>query len=140
MPEIDSLEPFKTAGTPPADAPSPESQLPPEERETNGGPLGCCLGIVVGLLLSLSVAILSRLYATPLAAVLKGDLSIVVRVVMVLLVILSSIVFGYLGWVIGKRAYREYEPSPAQQLRLARLQQQQQQRKQKRRASRQGKS
>ncbi len=36
---------------------SGEAQLPPEAQgETNGGPLGCCLGVTVGLLLSLTVA------------------------------------------------------------------------------------
>src|SRR6476646_4273662 len=59
-----------------ASASSPAAQLPPEAQgETNGGPLGCCFGVLVGLLLSLTVAILSRLYADPLAQVFHGGLS-----------------------------------------------------------------
>ncbi len=61
---------------------SAETQLPPEAQgETNGGPLGCCLGVTVGLLLSLTVALLSRFYADPLAQVFHGNLSITVRIV-----------------------------------------------------------
>ena len=33
--------------------------------------------------------------------------------------IAAAIVFGYYGWKIGKRLYREYELSPRQQRRLA---------------------
>src|SRR5512135_1053517 len=55
-------------------------QLPPEAQgETNGGPLGCCLGVTVGLLLSLVVSILSRLYGDPLTQVFHNNLSIRVR-------------------------------------------------------------
>ena len=108
---------------------SGEAQLPPEAQgETNGGPLGCCLGVTVGLLLSLTVAILSRLYADPLAQVFHGGLSIIVRIVMSIFAIAAAIVFGYVGWKIGKRLYREYELSPRQQRRLANLEQRQLQR------------
>src|SRR5437867_1888482 len=63
----------------PSPADSPEAKLPPEAQgDVNGGPLGCCLGVIVGLLLSLAVAILSRLYADPLAQVLHGGLSVTV--------------------------------------------------------------
>jgi len=122
-------EPQEPAQSPgPAETP-PQPQLPAEARgETNGGPLGCCLGVVVGLLLSLSIAILSRVYATPLFDVLHGWLSITVRIVMIFVAILAAIVFGYLGWRIGKRAYREYELSPRQKRRLAQLEQRQRQR------------
>ncbi len=101
---------------------STEAQLPPEARgEANGGPLGCCLGIVVGLLLTLSIAIISRLYATPLFDLLHGWLSITVRIVMILVGTGLAIAFGYVGWRIGKRAFREYELSPQQKQRLERL-------------------
>lgn len=111
-----------------------ETQLPPEAQgETNGGPLGCCLGVVVGLLLSLSIAILSRLYATPLFDALHGWLSFTVRAVMIIVGLLASIVFGYLGWRIGARIYREYEPSPRQKQRLERLQQKQRRKQRARR-------
>jgi len=99
-----------------------KEQLPPEAQgETNGGPLGCCLGVTMGLLLSLVIAILSRLYADPLAQVFHENLSIIVRLVMTITAIGGAIVFGYLGWKIGKRVYREYELSPRQQRRLAHL-------------------
>ncbi len=110
-------------------AASPEAQLPLEAQgEVNGGPLGCCLGVTIGLLLSLIVAILSRFYADPLAQVFHGSLSIVVRIVMSIFAIAAAIVFGYYGWKIGKRLYREYELSPRQQRRLANLEQRQLQR------------
>jgi len=103
---------------------STETQLPPEALgETNGGPLGCCLGVTVGLLLSLTVAILSRLYADPLAQVFHGNLSISVRIVMFIFAIAGSVLCGYFGWKIGKHLYREYELSPRQQQRLAHLEQ-----------------
>jgi energy-converting hydrogenase Eha subunit B len=103
---------------------SAEKLLPPEAQgETNGGPLGCCLGVTVGLLLSLMVAILSRLYADPLAQVFHGNLSITVRIVMFIFAIAGAVLFGYFGWKIGKHLYREYELSPRQQQRLAHLEQ-----------------
>src|SRR2546423_3703978 len=103
---------------------SAETQLPPEAQgETNGGPLGCCLGVTVGLLLSLTIAILSRLYADPLAQVFQGNLSISVRIVMSIFAIGGALIFGYVGWKIGRRVYREYELSPRQQQSLAHLEQ-----------------
>jgi hypothetical protein len=112
---------------------SDEAQLPPEAQgETNGGPLGCCLGVTVGLLLSLSVAVLSRLYDDPLAQVFHGDLSITVRIVMSIFAIAGAALCGYVGWKIGKRMYREYELSPRQQQRLAHLEQRQLQRQTRR--------
>jgi hypothetical protein len=90
--------------------PAPESLLPPEAQgEANGGPLGCCLGVTVGLLLSLSVAIVGRLYGDTFAFVFQGYLAIIIRVVMALVAIGAAILCGYFGWKIGKRAYREYE-------------------------------
>ena len=103
---------------------STETQLPPEAQgETNGGPLGCCLGVTVGLLLSLIVVVLSRLYADPLVQVFHGNLSISVRIVMIIFAIGGAVLCGYIGWKIGKHAYREYELSPRQQQRLAYLEQ-----------------
>lgn len=137
MPETASLEPFEqTPEESPAFTPVPASQeeLPPEARGgANGGPLGCCFGIVVGLLLSLSIAIVSRLYSVQLASLLHSGLSITVRIVMALAACAAAILFGYLGWKIGKRVYREYELSPKQQQKLARLQQRHLQRVQRRR-------
>jgi hypothetical protein len=123
-----------TAEEQPSPAASPEAQLPPEAQgEVNGGPLGCCLGVTIGLLLSLSVAVLSRFYADPLAQIFHGSLSITVRIVMSILAIAGAVLFGYLGWKIGKRLYREYELSPRQQRKLAHLEQRQLQRQARRR-------
>jgi hypothetical protein len=90
--------------------PTPAPLLPPEAQgETNGGPLGCCLGVTVGLLLSLSIAIVGRLYADTLATIFQGYLAIIVRIIMVLVAIGAAILCGYFGWKIGKKAYREYD-------------------------------
>lgn len=118
----------------PAEQSSPVFELPPEAQgEVNGGPLGCCLGVTIGLLLSLVVAVLSRFYADPLAQVLHGNLSIVIRLVMIVLAIAGAIIFGYIGWKIGRRVYREYELTPRQKQKLERLQQRQLQRLRSRR-------
>lgn len=94
-----------------APADSPAAKLPPEAQgEVNGGPLGCCLGVMVGLTLSLVVVVASRFLADPLAQVLHGSLSVVIRIVMIIFAIAGAIIFGYFGWKIGKRFYREYEP------------------------------
>src|SRR5579859_3803243 len=43
----------------PLPSPGSESSLPPEARgETNGGPLGCCLGVTVGIMLSLLIGVI----------------------------------------------------------------------------------
>lgn len=112
---------------------SAEDKLPPEAQgEVNGGPLGCCLGVTIGLLLSLIVAVLSRFYADPLAQVFHGSLSITVRIVMSILAIAGAVLLGYIGWKMGKRFYREYELSPRQQRKLAKLEQRQLQRQARR--------
>jgi hypothetical protein len=89
-----------------------EVVLPPEAQgEVNGGPLGCCLGVMVGLLLSLSLAILSRLYADPLSQFFQHKywlLGLSVRLLMGLLAFTLAIVCGVFGWKLGKRFYREY--------------------------------
>jgi len=109
-PPATSDEPATTAEEQPAPS-SPEAALPPEALgETNGGPLGCCFGVIVGLVLSLVVVIASRLYGDPLAQLLQGNLSIVVRIVTVLFAIAGVIIFGYFGWKIGRKLYRDYEP------------------------------
>jgi hypothetical protein len=81
----------------------PTSTLPPEaqDEETHGGPLGCCLGTVVGLLLTmlvmLGISILLANGAFLGAATLPVDL-------------LGGAVCGYIGWRIGQKIYRVYEP------------------------------
>ncbi len=117
----------------PSPVASPEATIPPEAQgEVNGGPLGCCLGVTIGLLLSLTVAVLSRFYADPLAQVFHGSLSLIVRIFMSILAIAGAALFGYVGWKIGKRLYREYELSPSQKRRLAHLEQRQLQRQARR--------
>jgi hypothetical protein len=92
------------------------STLPPEAQgETNGGPLGCCLGTVAGLFLTLALILFVSIsignggylgWATaPIA-------------------LLGAIIGGYVGWRIGKLIYREYELSPQRRERLARADQQ----------------
>jgi len=79
-----------------------EASLPPEAQgETNGGPLGCCLGTVVGLLLT---ALL--LLGVSILLSNGGVLNFATLPVM----LLGTIAGGYLGWKIGKRVYKEYEP------------------------------
>src|SRR5579884_3011004 len=57
MLETANLEPFEPSQPQPETPRQSEPQLPPEAQgEVNGGPLGCCLGVTVGLLLSLSAA------------------------------------------------------------------------------------
>lgn len=99
----------------------PMQGIPPEAQgETNGGPLGCCFGVLVGLLLSLSVALISRFYADPLAQILGGALSIVIRIVMALVALIAVIICGKFGWRIGKKVYREYGPPIVKETRRAR--------------------
>ena len=79
-----------------------EASLPPEAQgETNGGPLGCCLGTVVGLfltaLLVLGVSILLSNGGTLSFATIP-------------IILLGTILGGYFGWKIGRRVYKEYEP------------------------------
>jgi uncharacterized membrane protein YuzA (DUF378 family) len=96
--------------TSPESSQSDNQQLPPPAQgEVGGGPLGCCLGVTIGLLLSVSVALLSRFYAVPLAHLFGGALSTVTRILMILVAIVAVIICGYLGWRIGKCVYREYD-------------------------------
>jgi phosphotransferase system glucose/maltose/N-acetylglucosamine-specific IIC component len=100
-----------------AEAQKSQELLPPEAQgEVNGGPLGCCLGVAVGLVISLSVAVMGRIYANALLPVFHSPslILILLRIVMVICGIAGAIIFGYLGWKIGKRLYREYEPPVVQ--------------------------
>ncbi len=103
------------------ETPSPESQLPPEAQgEMNGGPLGCCLGVTVGLVLSVSVPLISRAFGDPLISLLGvGWLSLLVRVLMVVVAFVAVLLCGRLGWKIGRRIYREY-PAPVVRVRQRR--------------------
>ncbi len=82
--------------------PADEASLPPEAQgETNGGPLGCCLGTVVGLLLT-------ALLLLGMSILLSNGG--VLNVATVPVIVLGTIAGGYFGWKIGRRVYKEYEP------------------------------
>ena len=116
------------AEQPVAEASSPDTsasptQLPPEARgDVNGGPLGCCFGVSMGLLLSagiasLSIPVISHFFAG------RGFLALLTQILVIVLVVVGFFLLGYLGWKIGRRLFREYEPSPAQIRKMARLEQ-----------------
>ncbi len=90
---------------------APEAALPAEAQgETNGGPLGCCFGVIVGLVLSLVIVILSELYGGPFVHSLQGSFTVIIRLILALVAIAGMTIFGYFGWKIGKKVFREYEP------------------------------
>jgi hypothetical protein len=92
---------------------SPEAQLPPEARgETNGGPLGCCLGITIGLLFSIFIGVIGfgHNLAYVLGLVLPFNALTDIRLATGLIALIGTVLFAYFGWKIGKRIYREYEP------------------------------
>nr|BBH94395.1 hypothetical protein KTA_25940 [Thermogemmatispora argillosa] len=99
------------------------------DGETNGGPLGCCLGVTVGLLLSLSLPVAARLIGSPVTDFLNGAL---LRVAMVLAALVAASICGYFGWKIGRLLYREYELSPRQRRRLEELERKYAQRQRRR--------
>jgi hypothetical protein len=93
-------------------APVTQEALPPEAQgEVNGGPLGCCLGVAIGLMISLSIAVIGRLYANDLLPVLHSPVLVLIllRVAMGIVGLAAAVICGYFGWKIGKRVYREYE-------------------------------
>ena len=82
--------------------PTADATLPPEARgETNGGPLGCCLGTVVGLFLT-------ALLVLGISVLLSNGG--VLNVATIPIFLLGTIAGGYFGWRIGKRVYKEYQP------------------------------
>jgi hypothetical protein len=92
---------------------SPEALLPPEARgETNGGPLGCCLGVTIGLLFSLFIGVIGfgHNFAYLLRFVLPFDALTDIRLATGCIALIGTVLFGYFGWKIGRRIYREYEP------------------------------
>jgi len=94
-------------------AASPEAKLLPEAQgEVNGGPLGCCLGVVAGLFFSLLIGVLGfgHNLAFLLSLVLPFSPITTVRIATGCLALAGAVVFGYFGWKIGRRLYREYEP------------------------------
>ena len=92
---------------------SPEALLPPEARgEANGGPLGCCLGVTIGLLFSLFIGVIGfgHNFAYLLRFVLPFDALTDIRLATGCIALIGTVLFGYFGWKIGRRIYREYEP------------------------------
>jgi membrane protein YqaA with SNARE-associated domain len=83
-------------------ASSPESQLPPEAQgEVNGGPLGCCLGTIAGLFLTVLLLVsASLLFAN------GANISLATAPV----ALVGAVLGGYFGWKVGKKLYREYDP------------------------------
>lgn len=114
-------QPVEEVSQPEANAPA--AQLPPEARgDVNGGPLGCCFGVSMGLLLSagiasLSIPIINHFFAG------RGALALLTQILVIVLVVIGFFVLGYFSWKIGRRVFREYEPSPAQIRKMARLEQ-----------------
>ncbi|HEY6539281.1 MAG TPA: hypothetical protein VIZ18_00010 [Ktedonobacteraceae bacterium] len=107
----------------PQPANAPEAQLPPEARgDVNGGPLGCCFGVSMGLLLgagiaSLSIPVISHFFAG------RGLLALLTQILVMVLAVVAFFLLAYFGWKIGRRVFREYEPSAAQVRKMARLEQ-----------------
>ena len=99
---------------PDASTPLSEADLPPEAQgEANGGPLGCCLGATIGLVLSLFLAVFGRLYlANPLVDMLHNALLVLIllRIAMGIVTLGGAILLGIVGWKVGKKLFREYEP------------------------------
>ncbi len=96
---------------------TPEDTLPPEARgEANGGPLGCCLGMMIGLLLGgvlLSLSLTALNYSS--ATHNYGLAGWLVRILIGILAFVLAVVFARIGWKLGKRFFREYEPPVAKE-------------------------
>jgi uncharacterized protein YcfJ len=101
-----------------------EAELPPEARgEMNGGPLGCCMGMTIGILVCFAIGLvgLGQVTANILVALIHADALTDIRVATGFFTVIGAVVGGFVGWKIGKRIYREYDMSARQQERLARL-------------------
>lgn len=114
-----AYQPESTLEEAASSSPSAQDLLPPEAQgEVNGGPLGCCLGVTVGLFLSITVAIFSRLYADPLTGFFQqnyGLMGALIRILMGILAFALAVLCGRFGWKLGRRFYREYEAPPAKE-------------------------
>ena len=83
-------------------APSPESLLPPEAQgEVNGGPLGCCLGTIAGLFLTVLLIVSASLLLANAANISLATAPVA---------LVGAVLGGYFGWKIGKKLYKEYDP------------------------------
>jgi hypothetical protein len=93
------------------------TQPPEEEWPTHGGYLGCFLALLAGCLFA-------GFFASPLVQHLQvANLSghgasngygPLLTIIAIAIMIAGLIVFGRIGWIIGKRVYKEY-PTPARQ-------------------------
>jgi hypothetical protein len=78
------------------------STLPPEEQgETHGGPLGCCLGTIIGIFLFSLLIVLGSLALSNGGFLGAATLPVV---------LLGGTIGGFIGWRIGQKIYRVYEP------------------------------
>lgn len=92
-------------------APEPEATTPSDVPEldewpTHGGPLGCLLFLTLG-------CVLAGFFASPIvwgAKFAKGGF-FAFNAAAVINIIILLIVFGVVGWIVGKRIFREY-PAP----------------------------
>ncbi len=120
-PEAPAFDPLKTEEpelpVPIEDEPplpvSLETQLPPEARsEANGGPLGCCLGVTIGLFFSVFIGVVGfgGDLAYVLSFVLPFNALTDIRIATGVIAVIGAVLCGYFGWRIGKSIYREYEP------------------------------
>lgn len=110
----DLASPLADETTPP-EASAEDERIPvPDdglgEWPTHGGPLGCLVGLMFGFLLAgfLGSTLISFVHFSKAGA---GGWYIFSAVVVMLV---FSILFANIGWRIGKRIYRHYEPSPRQ--------------------------
>ncbi len=98
---------------PPSPADAATAKLPPEAQgEIHGGPLGCCLGVTIGLLLSTLLGVLGfgHNLAFLLSFVLPLNAFTLIRIATGCISVAGAIIVGVVGWKVGKRFYREYEP------------------------------
>ena len=119
-PPADELQP---ADTPVATGPGPSlSQV--AQYETNGGPLGCCLGMVVGILFSLLLGLmgLGQVTANVIGFLVHVDVATTIRIATAFFTLFGAVLGGYFGWRVGKRLYREYEPPVLKDRRKAKAQ------------------
>ena len=142
MDEVNELPPLAEEAPPSgaaeaeAAATEPEIVLPTmAQYETNGGPLGCCMGIVVGVLISLLLGIIGfgRVTANLIVFLVHVDPATNIRIATALFTVIGTVLGGYIGWKVGKRLYRECELSPKRQQKLERLEKRQVQRLQRKR-------
>jgi hypothetical protein len=99
--------------TEPTEATGPEILLPTEAQyETNGGPLGCCMGVVVGILLCILCGVIGfgRVTANIIVFLVHVDPATNIRIATAFFTLVGAVLGGYVGWKVGKRLYREYDP------------------------------